>query len=86
MTLIVVAGAVGAFLSVLWVSHLRRDLRRRGGRSAEWEGLSDHGDLWTSAARCPECHAAGALLSREDDVLWHTCMACGHHHTRQTRG
>ena len=79
-----IAGAV--VLVVLWVVHLRRDLRRRAGRAAEFEGVEGRGTLWTTAARCPDCHAAGALLSEEAGQLWHTCLARGHRHRRETRG
>lgn len=82
----VVAGAALGLLvlGALWVSGLRRDTRRRAGRAAEW--TADDGDaaeLWTSAARCLSCGASGAILSREDGQLWHTCMACGRRHTRE---
>lgn len=84
LTAVALLGGFG--LSVWWIVRLRADVARRSGRSAEWEGADGPGDLWTTAARCPECHARGALLSREDDVLWHTCMDCGHRHTREHRG
>jgi hypothetical protein len=84
--LLLLALVAGVVLAAWWIVRLRADLDRRSGRAAEWEGADGPGSLWTSAARCPECHADGALLTREEDGLWHTCLSCGHRHARDNRG
>lgn len=86
LALTIIALVGGLLLGSWWVKRLREDLTRRQGRAADWDGMEGHGQLWTSAARCPRCQATGALLSREDDGLWHTCMSCGHRHRREHRG
>ena len=83
--LVVLTLTLGALLLALWVVHLRRDLARRAGRSQEWAGGNADPQVWTSQVRCLECHATGALMSREGGRLWHTCMACGARHERQHR-
>ncbi len=84
--LLAVALLGGAALAALWVLHLRADLRRRAGDDVEWDGAGEAPRIWTSAARCPECRAGGAVLSEDEDGLWHTCLACGHRHRRDVRG
>ena len=82
---VAVAVAGGLLLGVLWVVGLRRDVDRRSGRGAEFDTDEVTGSMWTSSARCPECHAAGAILRRDADGLLHTCMRCGHQHRRDSR-
>lgn len=83
-TVVVLTLVVGAALLAAWIVRLRQDLRRRSARASEWDGRSE-AEVWTSQVRCLECHATGALMSREDGRLWHTCMACGARHERQHR-
>lgn len=81
-----VAGAgFGVALLALWLVSTRRHLRRRGARSAEWDGAGHRSALWTSSARCPHCRSAGGVLGVHDQQLWFTCLACGQRHQRQTK-
>jgi hypothetical protein len=78
--------AVGGGLTALWVLHTRRHNRRRAGQRSDWADAEVRPDLWTSAARCPHCRAAGGLLEHEAGELWFTCMACGRRHRREHAG
>ncbi|WP_341252083.1 hypothetical protein [Euzebya pacifica] len=81
--LVAAALVAAVVLGGLWVAHLRRDVARRAARGSEWTGQGEGGqNLWTSSVRCIECHASGAVISRERGQLWHTCMACGARHAR----
>ncbi len=84
--MVVVAVVGGGLLVGSWVAHLRRDLRRRAARSADYDGVAGGTALWPSAAPWPACRARGALLSRGEGGLVHTCLSCGHRHVRAHRG
>ena len=73
-------------LFALWIASVRRDARKGSARALEWESDSGAAEMWTTGARCPECHENGALLTRAPGGLVHTCLACGHTHLRTTRG
>lgn len=80
----VAAGCVA--LVVAWGFANGRHLRRREGRSADWDGADARADLWTSSARCPACGSRGGLLKVSGGGLEFVCLACGDRHARQTRG
>lgn len=85
--LLAVALVGGALLLGLWVGSLRRDLRRRRGRAADWDAAGEAVPaLWTSAARCPDCGARGGLLEEAAGERWFACLACGGRHRREQRG
>jgi hypothetical protein len=80
-----IAGAAVALLA-LWVSANRRHVARRTEQTRDWGGAGDRPDLWTSAARCPNCAESGGRLSMMGDELWFTCLACGQRHRREHKG
>ena len=74
----------GVVLALVWAAANRDHLRRRHRRAEEWSGARP--DLWTSAARCPECRAGGGLVEDTADGVRYTCLACGATHRRRSRG
>ncbi len=85
MESIVAAAVAGVLLLLLWLGANRRHVARRGGASREWDGSERRPDLWTSAARCPNCGESGGLLSDDGEEVWFSCLACGQRHRRQNR-
>lgn len=80
------AAAGGLALVAAWGYANGRHLRRREGRSADWDDAEARADLWTSAARCPACGNRGGLLQVTGGGLEFVCLACGDRHGRQSRG
>ena len=75
----------GLALVVLWAVTNERHLARRGAQSADWDTDEHELDLWTSAARCLHCGAAGGLLEKEEARLFFACLSCGKRHEREHR-
>jgi len=75
--------AAGVALVVVWAAANRGHVRRHADRPDEWSGTRP--DLWTSAARCPECGAGGGLVEQEGDGVRFTCLRCGATHRREHR-
>ncbi|MEE8602271.1 hypothetical protein [Euzebya tangerina] len=84
--LLILGLVVGLGLLVWWVLSLRRLARTASAQAVEWDAGSGAAEIWTTAARCPECRGRGATLQRTPQGLLHTCMACGHQHERRTLG
>lgn len=82
----VLAGILAVALIGAWLRALWAHLRRQRARASDWEGTQTRPDLWTSAARCPQCGGHGGLLDTDGDALWFVCLHCGHRSRRRTRG
>lgn len=77
------AGLAAACLLALWVRTMRRHLARPPD---DWSDAAARPELWTSAARCPECGAVGGLVQLVDGETMHECLSCGRRHARDQRG
>ena len=76
---------LSAIVLAAWIAANQRHVRRREQRSSEWSEDTARPDLWTSAAACVHCGAAGGLLELHGDEVHFTCLACGRTHQRETR-
>ena len=84
---VVVAAALLVVLLALWLSATRRHARRRRDTQREWDTAQHRPELWTSAARCPECERSGGLLEVDDDGdVWFVCLSCQHRYRRSSLG
>lgn len=81
----VALSAAAIVLIGAWILALRAQIRRSDSAGREWRG-EHRPHLWTSQARCLQCGQGGGVIDEHDGELSFTCLRCGHHRTRRTRG